>query len=327
MNNNNKASLFSRTRPGNPSPKKIRGFMALPGEVRNQIYAYYFREDFRCEIAAKESTIDQLALKVPPKTIKLCVGITRGKKPVSNPLEEPILKTQQRSLRVSRPYGNYRRVHGESTKWENSLCALVLVCKQIHLESVVFLYQKTTFVFDAPKRINNFLRWVPLRNLAHVTKLQLCYIPYNGNGWDTKHRLSWTRVCKAFTKKMISLQDLTLYIYTAQSVRWFDLRQHFVQPLLHFRRLSVANPSKGPSNSPASLKMVKVHFSTYWSRTGFTQQPLTDASNHLHRLYGEAIGKAILGKSEDEAMEGFLDAWEGRYAMWKHHLQYNVTGW
>ncbi|KAF1950708.1 hypothetical protein CC80DRAFT_496624 [Byssothecium circinans] len=222
-----KARLLSRIRPGKASPKKIRGFMALPGEVRNQIYNYYFQEAFRCEIAAKESHIDQLAEKPPSETIKLCVGVTRGKSSAPIYLDESNYTTaQQRKLRVSRHWGNSKHVQGLSTKWETSLCPLILVCKQIHRETIVFLYQNTTFVFDSPKRITSFFKWVPSRNLVNVTKLQLYYVPQLGDPgqlFEGKHQVAWSRACKGFTKKMGNLQDLTVIIYTAQHVRWFGI--------------------------------------------------------------------------------------------------------
>ena len=36
-----------------PLPKKIHGFLGLPGELRNRIYGYYFEMAFRAEFAAK----------------------------------------------------------------------------------------------------------------------------------------------------------------------------------------------------------------------------------------------------------------------------------
>jgi hypothetical protein len=55
--------------------------------------------------------------------------------------------------------------------------------------------------------------------------------------------------------------------------------------------------------------------------------PLARASIDLHRLFGEAISRAILGSTEEEAMVGFKEAWEGKYHMWKHHLRFAKTGW
>jgi hypothetical protein len=219
-----KESLFSRVRPGNPTPKKIRGFMGLPGELRNEVYGYYFQEGFRCEIAAKEAGFDQLADKAPPEPIKLCVGMFK-QATMPTPSQLPVFKNGKKSepavLRVSRCWGNYKHVQGRLTKWETSLCALVLVCKQIHRESVIFLYHNTKFVFESPKRINNFFRWVPTANLFYVTKLQLHYVPHHDDEWKATHQLAWSNVCKAFTKKLVNLQDLTIFIHVGpQGVRW-----------------------------------------------------------------------------------------------------------
>ncbi len=47
----------------------------------------------------------------------------------------------------------------------------------------------------------------------------------------------------------------------------------------------------------------------------------------LHRLFGEAISLAILGASEEDAMAGFKEAWDGRHKEWQHHLNYSDTDW
>jgi hypothetical protein len=182
--------LFSRPRPGKPTPKKVRGFLSLPGEIRNQIYEYYFGAGFRCEIAAKGREFT----KQKPQTLRLWSGL--------RPLDTKVFKSNSEveeerppTIRISRRLGRYNVVQGLQTNWMISLFALSLVCKQVHVETVAVIYQKTEFVFDAPKRTTNFLCTIPPSNLASIRKLQLHYIVYGCDQrdsdriWQTKVRL------------------------------------------------------------------------------------------------------------------------------------------
>ncbi|PVH94988.1 hypothetical protein DM02DRAFT_618229 [Periconia macrospinosa] len=329
---------FLHRRPAIPAKKARKGFLDLPGEVKNQIYQYYFQDSFRCEIVAKETTFDQIAAK-SSKKIKFCANILNPK-----PTGEAPSKTQQdnfpavtNKIRVSRRLGGRnQRVQGETTKWATSICPLILVCKSIHTETIPFLYRNTTFVFDAPKRMSRFLSTVPKKNLAYITKLELYYYPYlepemrfEGKNFTKAHHEAWIRTCKAMSKNLVNLQDLTLVIYGSYAKRYFDLRQDVVTPFLQFRRLAVGNGSDHKKKDAATLKTVKVDFTSRWSRlsTYVENAPIVQVSKALHKLYGEAIAKAILGATETEAMAELLEAWEGEYAMWQHHLDFLRTGW
>ncbi|KAF2683260.1 hypothetical protein K458DRAFT_418896 [Lentithecium fluviatile CBS 122367] len=334
-------SLFSRARPGKPpAQKKTRGFLALPGELRNKVYGHYFGEGFRCEIASENTDFDPLGHKMmklgliplephPPPPIRI-------RKPM--PKFMPAAPTR---IRISRRLGKYTRVEGLKTDWLNSLCALILVCQHIHRESVVFLYHNTTFVFNAPKRMGYFMNSLPT-NLCLITRLELHYTNYGDNQWvreglKDKHHAIWVRTCKAVAKRFVNLQELTVWMYITAQPLFFDLRQEWLAPLLPFRRVNLTRQSEDPkdgSNRPVGigregLRLVDIQFDTHWSRPdAFLDRPrLTKASMDLHRLFGLAVSRAILGADEEEAMADFKEAWEGKHARWKHHLNFSTTGW
>lgn len=48
---NKKSNLAVRARPA------AKGFLGLPGEIRNQIYDYYFHQGFKCEFAEKDAKL------------------------------------------------------------------------------------------------------------------------------------------------------------------------------------------------------------------------------------------------------------------------------
>lgn len=325
-----------------PTPKKIRGFLGLPGELRNHVYRYYFEAVFCVEFAAKGVIFD----KPRPKTVKLCLNLVAlGYRDENNLCAEYLQRDiRQRNIRQPRLLGHYTRVNGIFTDWFNSLSALLLVCKQVHRETVRLLYQNTRFAFQAPKRIRNFLNHVSNTNLSYITKLDLHYDnygePYEARDrqWVTKHVNSWTSACRAASKALLGLRELNCRIQDNSSNSIFSLRQDYLQPLLQFRRLSrrkrntqdsiVNDPDNNPEGQPSCLSTVNVHFRTQASRRYLLRRPreLKDASLELHDLFGAAISRAILGWTEEDAMADLRAAW-GKHKEWHHHLRYLETNW
>lgn len=316
-------SLFSRARPGKPTIKKVRGFLSLPGELRNQIYQYCFEADrvFRCEIAAKGSKLVEERTK--KKTVKLWAGAFATDHQVLK--YDAVVKKDDPPtviIRMSRQLGKYTAVQGLQTKWSTSLFAINLVCKQLHAETLPYIYTKTTFVFDASTRIINFLNVVPKTNLEHITKLHLHYTTYgcprmlNDRIWQEKHNKSWISACSSASKKLTGLRTLKIWLFVTENAVRFNLREPWVSPLLQFRRRKWR------------LDTVNIDFRTRWSGCTFDgRQEVARASEHLHRLFGGAIRDAILGAKEHEAMGAFKETWDGEYHMWQFHLGYARTGW
>jgi len=311
-------SFFSRARPGQPTTRRVRGFLGLPGELRNQIYQYVFQSDFRCEIAAKGSSFVQRRAK----TVKLWAGAfatttNKGIKYTSEVSQKPPI-----TLRMSRQLGKYTAVQGLQTKWSTSLFAIHLVCKQLHAETLPWIYSKTTFVFDSSTRMSNFLNVVPKSNLDHITKFEMHYTTYgcprllDDCTWQAKHNKSWLAACNTASKKLTGLRTLKICLRVTENAPRFNLRQPWVLPLLQFRRRK------------EGLDTVTIDFRTRRSGCSFDgREEVARASEHLHKLFGDAVRAAILGAKEEEAMSGFQAAWDGDYYMWQFHLGYASTGW
>lgn len=328
--------LFFRARSGKQTPKKVCAFTALPGEIRNIVYDHYFEPKFRCEFAAKGCQF-----KEPEnRTVKLWSGLTNsdGKKFKYDAKVEP---EHLISIRIARPLGKYNVVKGLQTNWLASIYALSLVCKQVYAETVTFLYEKTTFFFDSPKRINNFLNVVSKPKLEQITKLQLHYITYrdpksyHDRKWQEKHHNSWTRACKTAAKELSGLRELEVWVHTHDSAPQFNLREKWVAPMLQFRRLTYSSKSTDAPNlssqSRTTLNVVNIQIRTRWSKEPLAvfnnNRSLAKACTDLHVLFGKAISLAIMGAKEAEAMIEFDDAWKGRYSVWRFHLQFAETGW
>lgn len=294
-------SLFARARPGYTTSKKATGFLGLPGELRNEIYGYHFQDNVRVELAAKgfkfadEQTTRSEALSV---------------------------------LRVSRRLGRYMRIHGLQTHWLTSPGALILACKVVYCEAIAYLYRQTTFAFNAPKRIRNFLNVTPGQNLTHITRLQLHIETYQNprsgadEVWKRVHTHSWMRACWAAAKSMVNLQDLRIHIMVHNRPLKFYLREPWVRPLLQFRPLFSQHTSRKDSASAQNrntgsrrTKRVEVTLASFWTtqKDTINSGPIHDAAVDLHRLFSRAIARAILGASETAAMTEILQAWNGPF--------------
>jgi len=322
--------------------KRTGSFLALPGELRNLVYHYYFQDEYRCEIAGKGTKFE----KTQPKVIKLCLPGLIENSPI-NAYREALKPEGPAIIHTSRRLGHYKRAGGIQTSWLYSLCGIVLVCKQVHCETLIFLYSKTTFAFAAATRIKNFVEILPKKNLSRVTRLHLHYITYGDPQasedriWQEKHLWSWKGACKAASKTLVNLKELQVYLKVNTSPLTFDLRQRWLEPLLQFRRLSCAGKSKaakdvavitsGEPKPSTPLRVVKIHFKTYWSGPHalirHADPVLVDANTDLHHIFARAISRAILGANEEKAMAEFKEAWECKYQRWHHHLAFSYTGW
>jgi hypothetical protein len=309
--------LFSRVKPGNPTIKKPRGFLSLPGEIRNQVYAYYFESSICCEVVASGRELSSRK----PRTVKLWAGAFHHTGQVLKHTPET-KRDAPITIRMSRPLGKYTVVHGLQTNWNSSLYALNLVCKLLHTETVAYLYRKTVFVFDAPKRICNFLAVVSQPRLECIARMEMHYSTYGCPKlakdvvWQEKHHGSWVLACKTAARNMGGLRELKVWMRVNQDPLRFSLRETYVAPVLQFRRLA------------GKLERVEIDFCTALSGNSFRgNQRLAMASEELHRLFGQAIGKAIKGAKEEEAMSGFQEVWEGKYKVWQYHLGFARTGW
>lgn len=224
--------------------------------------------------------------------------------------------------------GGYERIQTFDTRWNTSLTGMVFVCKQVYVECIGLFYLNTTFAFDSPSRIANFLRVPRMASLDNVIKIQLHYRVY-GDPWLTedvrwkeKHSQSWERICKTTAKTLINLQHIEIWIYTRQAGLHFGMDEPYLRPFRWFRKR--LEPGKTLAKK---LRTAKMHLVTAYNRSdSFYNPSLQLASLHLHKLFEEAVSRLILGATLDVAMEDFNSAWENDYTQWHNHLQFVRTG-
>lgn len=340
-----KMSLFTQAQPRVRLPRKLTtnikttnlSFLDLPGEIRNKIYQFYFRETYRCELVGEGCTLSGRG----PKTLKVLSNTSD----TYLPHRHSHLKSSRygsapinvRFPRLHRPRcgPNYKERH-----WLNSHGALILVSKQVAVEVIPLLYHQITFVFEAPRRITQFPARVPPPSHSYVTKLHLYYTTYGSPAatsdvaWQEKHIESWVRASKMATKSFTSLRELDVDVWINEDAPKFNLRQKWLQPLLQFRRLTCdvqkeASPGETSlAQRQNTLTTVRVRVKTrLWAHNFNYNPPVAKACKDLHRLYGLGISKAILVAKEDEAMVEFNKGWEGKHRRWQRHLRFARTGW
>ncbi|KAF2810417.1 uncharacterized protein BDZ99DRAFT_462992 [Mytilinidion resinicola] len=329
------------------TPKKKRtGFLDLPGELRNQSYYYCFHPGNDLSLATAKT---QLRPK-PIKSIKLCVTSTLGSKDriFRTHCDQETLdsddhtlngttKARGQTLTQSRLMGKYFRIHGTHTNWKTSVHALLLVNKQIHTEIIPLFYAATTIRTASPTRLSNFFTNTPPGAAAWVRKLELTYTTY-GNAhradlahFRAKHVARWTELCRQAAKLMLGLESLRVWVHVTASPLHLDLRQDWVAPLLQFRRLTTPpnaarkNEAGGHGTQNPLLTHIKVELSSAFTHPFKWAHPGPEtACFELHRLFGEAIGRAMRGWSERDAMAEWDEAWEETYAEWQHFLKFKV---
>ncbi|KAF2499202.1 hypothetical protein BU16DRAFT_453636 [Lophium mytilinum] len=312
-----------------PAPKKTRtGFLDLPGEIRNYIYGYCFRPGNDLSLATAKA---QLRPK-PIKSIKLCETL------VSDDHHPTSSKKSAGGQALIQPrlLGKYIRIHGTHTNWKTSLHALLLVNKGIYTEVLPLFYAATTIHTASPTRLSNFFTHIPPGAAAWVRKLELTYTTY-GHAHNahlahfrTKHFARWTELCRQAAKLMVGLEALRVWVHVTASPLHLNLRERWVAPLLQFRRLTVPNANRkdgagGHGTQNALLKHVKVELSSAFTHPFKWAHPGPEtACFELHRLFGEAIARAMLGWSEKDAMVEWDEAWEETYKEWQHFLNFKV---
>lgn len=331
-------SLFARAqpRPGmNCSEKKKRkkkpNFLTLPGEIRNLVYQCYFRDTYHCEHVGEGCDFSPVA----PKTVKLLSNTTTPKQNHKKRQTDP---EPEKPLVIRFPRSNHHTT--QQPAWLNPHGALILVCKQIHAETLPFLYHRITLLFQAPRRIATFLHTLSTPTRTHITTLHLHYTTY-GNPratcdiiWQDKHIASWTRACKFASKTLVCLRKLEVDVWLSESAPKFNLRQRWLQPLWQFRRLACIDSRKDAMGGEAlgvkrcALEAVEVRVRTrLWGHKFGADARLAGACRVLHGLFSQGIGKAVCGAGEVEAMAEFERAWDGEYRMWQHHLGFAGMGW
>lgn len=143
------------------------------------------------------------------------------------------------------------------------------------------------------------------------------------------------QACEAASKKLTDLRELEIWVYLPHVNGNLSLREKWIAPLLHFRRLAFPREATSPTVVPRpfgqrqpGLQIAKVCFQrSYVDRWCHNHdRGLVSARRELYLLFGQAIGLAITGATEEAAMSGFREAYEGRHAQYRPYFPPSWTG-
>ncbi|EOD45702.1 hypothetical protein UCRNP2_7584 [Neofusicoccum parvum UCRNP2] len=179
-------------KPANRSPamkrrvcgKRRFGFLDLPGEIRNEIYAYCFEDEIWIDMTPNANHI--LAQKaIHPGTWSSHALQTSFAPANTNAAAAATVPSPLRLPAITKPKPHKIRYHpsGRSsppppTDWTRSAGTLVRTSRQIHAEALPFFYATAFFIFSAPRALRRFLALLPPRKLALVRKLHVAHATY-----------------------------------------------------------------------------------------------------------------------------------------------------
>jgi hypothetical protein len=113
---------------------------------------------------------------------------------------------------------------------------LLRVCRQVHEEATVFLYENTTFRLESVFTVNKFLNIVPAADA--IRKLELRHSTYGeprlteDRIWKHRHDKKWMNTCRRIAENMTSLEDLKLELRICDWPTQLNLAAAWAQPLL-----------------------------------------------------------------------------------------------
>lgn len=284
--------------------KKRYHFLNLAGELRNQIYGYVFDSGALVKMIP-EGRVERVT---PSRGTFFKLSHNQLSYTPTTP-QKKVESTPMPTLRCTRVLGKYNRVEALNTKWATSFSGLILTCRQVHREAILYLYASTTFSFHSPNRLHSFLTVVQPANLAAIKRLHLTHATYGQpydpghNVWKAKHDEKWARTCALAAANLPHLEELKISLDVLDVPLQFNLKAAWIQPLLLFGRLA--------------LKSAEVHLSSMYTSRPVSSPPSAcrthEAYVALHQLFADAIGRKILGWDDDSAVEAYRTSCLGKY--------------
>ncbi|GME45176.1 hypothetical protein GTA08_BOTSDO03075 [Neofusicoccum parvum] len=320
-------------KPANRSPamkrrvcgKRRLGFLDLPGEIRNEIYAYCFEDEIWIDMtpnanhmlaqkAIRPGTWSSHALQTSfaPANTNAAAAAT-----VPSPLRLPaITKPKPHKIRYH-PSG--RSSPPPPTDWTRSAGALVRTSRQIHAEALPFFYATAFFIFSAPRALRRFLALLPPRKLALVRKLHVAHATYGDPAtpadgvWKVRSDEAWAVAMREAAARLTGLEVLRVRVVVNERPLVFGLGAEFVRALMVWGEASRPGGGWGGEGYDVVRQRgvaereplrVEVAVQSAWVAKGaaMPDRRLAEAHVELHRLFSEAVRRRLLGWSEADAM-------------------------
>jgi len=173
-----------------PNDQRHSRFMQLPGEIRNRIYEWYF----------KQTTVVLRTHKDLQPEWHPLAGMHRG--------EYGYYESRLRK-------GREDLLDKDDVDWQSSFTALHLTCRTTYAEAILFMYSKPTFYLENAKMLQALIRKSPAQYLHCITALSIMYHVPSGRS-DSLSLVAriraWTKSLLSTAKSMPKLERLQLTV-------------------------------------------------------------------------------------------------------------------
>ncbi|KAL8731748.1 MAG: hypothetical protein Q9166_003195 [cf. Caloplaca sp. 2 TL-2023] len=193
--------------PAKETSKEPTTFLSLAQELRNQIYDYAMpRDKYRIEwIPQQGQRPSELTYSLPlrgeEKRPKLTAEAGKVRRDFDLPKRNHVAKAMPR----------YRLAPGPT--------ALLLVSKQVNIDTAPMFYGRNTFSFTAMKPLGKFLDTLRSETRSMVRSLELIHFTASNAElvenqiWKHRHDQRWESLCFQIRNQCDHLEDLSLDLY------------------------------------------------------------------------------------------------------------------
>ncbi|KAF2098944.1 hypothetical protein NA57DRAFT_76177 [Rhizodiscina lignyota] len=292
--------LIIRSTVKPPPPRKVKHtLLTIPGELRNHIYTYVFASSVYVEL-------------VPASATHI---IPLHKTPFNRHATTPVLRT-------SRPLGKSTPVHRARTTWATSLGALSLVNRQLHRETLAYLYAQPTFYVQSPNRLVNFLSVAPADKLKYVQRLHISYQTYGEpavaqhRAWKTKSVEKWAGAMAMAAERLPGLRELKVALDIRDTPFKLRLSEPWARPVLSMTKNDGVLPALADVRVGLVSKYTRARYGEDTVRSlllqgvrlvtaQMTARQKVAQYDGLHRLFAGAMRRRMMGWDLECSLEEY----------------------
>lgn len=210
--------------------KESSKFLNLPGEIRNKIYGYLFKNEF-FEIRFADRGEKSLTYRLPNRPT--CM--------------QP--KLEPNASRRRRLYDWPRRIYTKEVVPVFHLspgpAALLLTAKQINEEATPLFYRSSTFTFQNLRAFDRFLTTLSVRakssirslHLSHHTAGNAFHTPFQP--WTRLFDRKWDDLCWKASEELTALEELSVDLMINEVPISFDPSDTWMMALLSFEAIEL----------------------------------------------------------------------------------------
>lgn len=210
--------------------KESAKFINLPGEIRNKIYAYAFKNEF-FEIRFADKAERSLTYRLPNRPWymqpRLEPNVSRRRR----------LYDWPRRIRSREPVPPFKLSPGPA--------ALLLTCKTVNEEATPLFYRSSAFTFQNLRAFDRFLNTLSATSKASIRSLHLTHHTA-GNAFltpnqpfTTKFDLKWDNLCWRASEEMKSLEELSVDLMINEVPISFEPSDRWMMALMSFEAIGL----------------------------------------------------------------------------------------